>query len=62
MPEAYDILRHTPDTFLLHQFHLNRVAVLNALDRQAVAIGEDRSQLISRFERIAPEFYSLLTT
>src|SRR5438876_6405877 len=44
--KQYELLSHTPDTFLLHQFHLNRRAVLNALDRQAVAIGEDRGKLI----------------
>jgi hypothetical protein len=53
-------MRHSPDTFLVHQFHLNRRAVLTALDRQAVSIGEDRSTLIGRLKDSTPEFYSLL--
>lgn len=54
--EPYHLLVHTPDEFLLHQYHLNPWMVLEKLDNQASAIGESRTKILERFQRPAPFF------
>jgi predicted nucleic acid-binding protein len=47
---------HSPDEFLLHQYHLNPWLVLEKLDNQASAIGETRTRIIDRLDKAAPLF------
>ena len=41
--EPYHLLVHSPDEFLLHQYHLNPWTMLEKLDNQASAIGQTSS-------------------
>ena len=58
----YDIIRMSPDEFLVNQFHLNPESVLDKLDAQAAAIRNERTQIITRLkDRLqAPKFASLI--
>jgi predicted nucleic acid-binding protein len=58
----YDIDRMSPDDFLVHQYHLNPVVLLDKLDAQAAAIRETRDKIIGRFrERLqATKFADIL--
>lgn len=58
----YDVIRMSPDEFLVHQFHLNPVGVMDKLDAQALAIKNTRQEIISRLrEKLqAPAFAELL--
>ncbi len=47
--QRYDVELMSPDDFLVHQFHLNREAVLDKLDAQAAAIRETREMVVKRF-------------
>src|SRR5262249_24354569 len=58
--KQYDLLRHTPDDFLIHQYHLNPVFVLQKLDEQASALREERTNLLERLKRVAPQFVELI--
>jgi len=54
--DAYGILCHTADDFLIHQFTLCGQVVLDKLDDQAAAITKDRSYVIEGLRRCAPGF------
>lgn len=63
-PSAYlaqfDILCHSADDFLIHQFHLNRSLVLDKLDGQAVNIHRQRADILSTLKQVAPKFVALV--
>jgi predicted nucleic acid-binding protein len=65
-PEAalqeYDLLRHTPDDFLVHQFHLNPGRVLETLDSQAANIRTERVQVLEYLKPIVPNFAALISS
>jgi predicted nucleic acid-binding protein len=54
--DPYHLLVHSPDEFLLHQYHLNPSILLDKLDNQASAIGETRTKIIERLQNAAPLF------
>ena len=54
--EPYHLLVHSPDEFLLHQYHLNPWTMLEKLDNQASAIGQSRTSIIQRLKETAPLF------
>ena len=60
--KQYDILRQTPDEFLVHQFHLSPDLVLEKIDAQATAIRQERKHVIARLHELAqaPEFAALI--
>lgn len=60
--KSYDILRQTPDEFLVHQFHLNPDLVLEKIDFQAAAIRQPREAIIKRLRNLgqAAAFADLL--
>lgn len=57
---AWDLVRQAPDDFLVHQYHLNPGLVLEKLDNQAAAIGEERGYIAERLKLLAPRFVSLI--
>jgi len=63
-PAAYlsqfDILSHSPDEFLIHQFHLNPYLILERLDEQAVNIRRQRGDVLTTLKQVAPEFIALI--
>lgn len=65
-PQAYlaqfDILCHSADDFLIHQFHLDRSLVLDKLDNQAVNIHRQRADILATLQRVAPNFVALVET
>lgn len=56
--KQYDILRQTPDEFLIHQFHLSPDLLLDKIEAQAIAIKQNRGQVVARLATLcqAPEF------
>ena len=52
----------SPDEFLIDQFHLNPEGMLDKIDAQATAIGNDRSQITARLRNWlqAPKFADLI--
>lgn len=58
--QQYGIVCQTPDQFLVQQFHLNPELVLEKLDSQAAALGQERSFVMRRLERMAPTFAGLV--
>jgi len=58
---SFDILRHSPDDFLIHQFHLGPYEILEKLTAQAIAIKKDRNELLDGLRRVAPKFVQLAT-
>lgn len=62
--QQYDIAAISPDEFLIDQFHLNPEGVLDKIDAQAVAIGDDRSKVIARLKNWvqAPRFATLINS
>jgi hypothetical protein len=56
----YGILLHTPNSFLVHQFHLNPDVILDKLGAQAAARRIERSVLLSLLRRVAAEFADLV--
>jgi len=54
--DPYHLLVHSPDEFLLHQYHLHPWTMLEKLDNQASAIGQSRTKIIERLQAIAPLF------
>jgi predicted nucleic acid-binding protein len=57
---AYGIVRHNPDGFLINQYFINPLSVIEALNGQAAAIGETREQLMARLQKIVPDFAKLI--
>ena len=56
----YGIVCQTPDEFLVQQFHLNPELVLEKLDCQGAALGQQRSFIVRRLENMAPSFAGLV--
>jgi predicted nucleic acid-binding protein len=56
----FDILRHSADDFLIHQFHLNPYLVLERLDAQAVNIRRERRAVLSSLKILTPKFVELV--
>lgn len=56
----FDILCHSADDFLIHQFHLNPYLVLERLDSQAVNIRREREDVLSSLRIITPKFVELV--
>ena len=54
------ILVQSPDDFLIHQYHLNPDVVIDKIDTQASAIGQQHAALLERLERTSPAFVELL--
>jgi predicted nucleic acid-binding protein len=52
----YGILVHSPDDFLVHQYHLNPERILEVLDTQASGIGRQRHDIV---EKLRPSFHNL---
>ncbi|HSZ00571.1 MAG TPA: PIN domain-containing protein [Terriglobales bacterium] len=65
-PDSYlaqfDILCHSPDDFLIHQFHLNPYQILEKLNAQAVNIRRQRGEILSTLKLVAPNFVALVET
>ncbi len=60
--KQYDILRQTPDEFLVHQFHLGPDSILEKIDAQASMIRAERKDIIAKLRDLAhaPEFAALI--
>jgi len=58
----FDILCHSPDEFLIHQFHLNPYQVLEKLDAQAVTTRRRRGDVLTTLKRVVPQFVALAET
>jgi predicted nucleic acid-binding protein len=58
----WDLVRQTPDEFLLHQYHLSPGLVLEKLDYQGSAIGKERDYILERLKALAPRLVLLLET
>lgn len=62
-PAAYlaqfDMLCHSADDFLIHQFHLNPYLVLEKLDAQAINIRRQRTDVLTTLKFVAPKFVAL---
>jgi hypothetical protein len=58
--QSYNVLCQTPDDFLMHQFHLNPLQVLEKLDAQASAIQQGREKVIALLKPMAPQFIALV--
>jgi hypothetical protein len=56
----YDLIRQTPDDFLLHQFHLDPSLILEKLDAQASALSKEREYILERLRLLAPGFVALV--
>lgn len=56
----FDILCHSSDDFLIHQFHLNPYLVLERLDSQAVNIRRERKQILDCLRVLAPKFVDIV--
>ena len=56
----FDLLCHTPDEFLIHQFHIGPDEVLSKLDEQAANVGKDRISIANHLGIICPEFAKLV--
>jgi predicted nucleic acid-binding protein len=58
--KSYGVLRHTPDEFLVNQYHLNPDIVKQKLDSQASAIHTERPVVLEKLLKVAPEFVNLV--
>jgi predicted nucleic acid-binding protein len=58
----YDLIRQSPDEFLVNQFHLSQDIVLEKIDAQAAAMKKDRVYVANllRERGQAPEFAELI--
>jgi predicted nucleic acid-binding protein len=57
---SYGLACHTPDEFLVQQFHFNPEMVLEKIDAQAAGIRESRQAVLDRLRRVAPLFVNLV--
>jgi hypothetical protein len=57
--KGFEILLHTPDDFLVHQYHLEADLVMHKIKKQAEATGWSATALIAHLEKIAPQFGGL---
>lgn len=60
MLAPHRILVQSPDDFLIHQYHLNPDVVVEKIDTQASAIGQQRTALLDLLARTLPAFVELL--
>lgn len=60
--EKLGIMAQSPDDFLSDRFRLHPRQVLNVLDAQARAMGEERAGLLRRLREIVPNFVELAET
>ena len=58
--QEFDILCHTPDEFLIHQFHLNPPQILEKIDAQASGIRKSRPEIIQLLKSTVPGFIALV--
>jgi hypothetical protein len=58
--KQFDILCHSADDFLIHQFHLNQYLVLERFDAQAVNIRRTRSEILATLRASAPNFVEIV--
>jgi hypothetical protein len=58
--EQFDVLCQRADDFLIHQFHLNPYLVLEKLDAQAINMRQQRGDILSTLNRVAPNFVKLV--
>ena len=58
--EQYGLVCHTPDEFLVQQFDLAPDLVLEKLDSQAAALGQERWFIVQRLQRVVPSFAALV--
>ena len=56
----FDILCHSADEFLIHQFHLKPYLVVEKLDEQAINIKRVREDLVPSLKITAPGFCALV--
>ena len=59
--QPFDILCHTPDEFLIHQFHISPTQVLTKLNEQGANLGRDRQYVINGLRRMTPSFSDLVS-
>lgn len=58
--KPHGILVHSPDDFMVHQFHLKPERVLDILDTQASGIGRQREDILKRLNPGLPQFVDLI--
>lgn len=58
--EEYGILCQTPDEFLVQQFDLNPLLIMEKLDQQAAVIRHTRAELTAKLAKITPKFADML--
>ena len=58
--EPLGISVYSPDEFLVRLFHRNQDGIMEVLDRQANAIGQQRFSVLERLKRGLPEFAALV--
>ena len=58
--QRFDILCHTADEFLIHQFHISPDEVLTKLDEQGANVSKDRIVVTKMLRGIAPGFAKLV--
>jgi predicted nucleic acid-binding protein len=58
--EQFDVLCQRADDFLIHQFHLNPYLVFEKLDAQGVNMRQQRGDILSTLNRVAPSFVKLV--
>ena len=56
----FDILCHSADDFLIHQFHLNPYLILERLDSQAVNIFRERKEILATLKILTPKFVEIV--
>jgi predicted nucleic acid-binding protein len=56
----YGIVCQTPDQFLAQQFHLAPELVLEKIDSQAAALGQERAFITQRLRKMVPSFTGLV--
>ncbi|HEV2989452.1 MAG TPA: PIN domain-containing protein [Candidatus Angelobacter sp.] len=58
--DKFGVLCQTADDFLIHQYHLYPLLVLEKLEDQAAGIAQARDYVISALKNAAPEFCKLV--
>jgi predicted nucleic acid-binding protein len=58
--QQFGIVCRSPDQLLVEQFHMNPELVLEKLDLQAAALGQERAFITQRLEKMVPSFADLV--
>jgi|CZKJ01.1.fsa_nt_gi hypothetical protein len=58
--EQYGLICQTPDEFLVQQFYLSPELVLEKIDLQAAALGQERSFVVQLLRKMTPSFAELV--